>query len=496
MRNQQEFRYSIRENEAERWGSDHRMLKIEVPFLEGEPEVEERMKIDAWSEEEDDYVSQVSGEMRDLARAAVDTKEGLIAIMEKVTTVLEKAWTEYSERKNPSRHGKVWWNKDCKRAYNEMELNGGPRNHLKCVALKRTIRTTKRDHFEKKIRQMASTNNHPWDLMPWARERKLPATKAILNNQGESCNNSDMLFDTLHSTYNSANDRDVDLTHMLKELTPLMERGWNPFSRQELVDALQSCAKNTTLGPDHVSWRLIKQFIKSDLGVVELIINVANASINHGHWPAHFKQSVSVIIPKPGKPVYNKAKAFRPIVVLNMMGKLIKKMIARRLQFESLDLGTLHPCQTGGIMQWSVEDAAVALTHHVCTGWANKKMTSVIAFDIAQFFPSLNHEALTKIIKHFGFASKVVSFFSDYLTNRKTKYAINGETSALYDSDVGVFFFFFESSGIYFKIDLSGGLNRSHYFTYTCSKYRAPYTGPVLYHALHPTHQSYMYAKI
>jgi hypothetical protein len=269
MRNQQEFRYAIKEDDAERWGSDHRMLKIEVPFLEGEPEVDIKTKIDAWSEEEDDYVSQVSGEMRDLAREAIDTEEELIATMERVTTILERAWTEYSEEKSPSKHGKVWWNKDCKQAYQEMRLNGGPRNPLMRVGLKRTIRKTKRAHFDNKIKQMASTNNRPWDLMPWARERKLPATEAILNNQGESCNNTDMLFDTLHSTYNSANNRNVNLARMTKELTPLPERGWNPFSRQELVDALKSCAKNTAPGPDHVSWRLIKRFIKSDLGVGE-----------------------------------------------------------------------------------------------------------------------------------------------------------------------------------------------------------------------------------
>jgi hypothetical protein len=57
MRNQQEFRYRIKVDEAERWGSDHRMLKMEVPFLEGEPEVEPKRKIEAWSEEEDGYVS-------------------------------------------------------------------------------------------------------------------------------------------------------------------------------------------------------------------------------------------------------------------------------------------------------------------------------------------------------------------------------------------------------------------------------------------------------
>jgi hypothetical protein len=108
MRNQQEFRYTIREDDAERWGSDHRMLKIEVPFLEGEPEVSTKTKIDAWSEEEDDYMSQVSGEMRDLARETIDTKEELIRAMERVTTILERAWMEYSEEKSPSKHGKVW----------------------------------------------------------------------------------------------------------------------------------------------------------------------------------------------------------------------------------------------------------------------------------------------------------------------------------------------------------------------------------------------------
>jgi hypothetical protein len=215
MRNQQEFRYCIKEDDAERWGSDHRMLKLEVPFLEGEPDVDKKLKIDAWLEEEDNYVSQVSGEMANLAKEAVSTKEELIAVMERVTTVFARAWQEYSEEKNPSKHGKVWWNKDCKQAYEEMKLNGGPRNRNACVGLKHTIWKTKRNHFDKKIKQMASDNKQPWDLMPWARERKLPATEAILNNQGKLCNDTDMLFKTLHSTYNSTGNCEVNLDCMV-----------------------------------------------------------------------------------------------------------------------------------------------------------------------------------------------------------------------------------------------------------------------------------------
>jgi len=56
-----------------------------------------------------------------------------------------------------------------------------------------------------------------------------------------------------------------------------------------------------------------------------------------------------VIIPKPGKPAYNIPKAFRPIVLLNTLGKLIKKMIARRLQFDTVKYSILHPNQLGDV---------------------------------------------------------------------------------------------------------------------------------------------------
>src|SRR5262249_20308538 len=151
---------------------------------------------------------------------------------------------------------------------------------------------------------------------------------------------------------------------------------WNDFSQQEFFDALQGCAKNTAPGPDHVTWRLIKRFIKAGPCTSQLITCIANACINVGYWPKHFKQSTSVIIPKPGKDSYSKAKSFRPIVLLNTTGKLVEKMITRRLQFEGVKHSIIHPCQTGGIIQRSVEDAAIALTHHVRTRWINKKVTS------------------------------------------------------------------------------------------------------------------------
>ena len=50
------------------------------------------------------------------------------------------------------------------------------------------------------------------------------------------------------------------------------------------------------------------------------------------------------------------------------LGKLIEKMIARRLQFDAVKYGILHPNQLGGVAQWSTEDAGVFLMHLVRAG--------------------------------------------------------------------------------------------------------------------------------
>jgi len=74
----------------------------------------------------------------------------------------------------------------------------------------------------------------------------------------------------------------------------------------------------------------------------------------------------------------------------------------------------------------------------VCSGWAKGLKTSVIAFDIAQFFPFLNHSMLTVILRYSGFANCLVDFFSDYLVGRSTQYAWNSCFSHACNADVSV----------------------------------------------------------
>jgi len=120
------------------------------------------------------------------------------------------------------------------------------------------------------------------------------------------------------------------------------------------------------------------------------------------------------------------------------MGKLIKKVIGERLQFHTVSNDFIHPSQLGGLKFKSTTDAGIALTHAIRTGWVKNLIMSTLAFDIAQFFPSLNHQLLSLIIKKVGFDQYISSFFADYLVNRKMNYSWSNFSSPTFNINVGI----------------------------------------------------------
>ena len=102
------------------------------------------------------------------------------------------------------------------------------------------------------------------------------------------------------------------------------------FSEEEFKSSIMKCNNSMTPGPDKLSWKYLKIIVNNST-CLKNFINITNVYINLDHWPLHFKISSSIIISKPNKAFYNSPKTFRSIVLLNMFGKLIKKVIGKRL---------------------------------------------------------------------------------------------------------------------------------------------------------------------
>jgi hypothetical protein len=225
------------------------------------------------------YAPTSSGEVEFLASAIAD--------------VFLSVWLKHSSEYTILAQSKVYWNNKCSEALAEYQLDFSVADYK---VFRSVVKAAKRKFFDDHITEVSESNKCLWDLMEWVKERKNPPCEAIQFNS-QPCHDMDTLWDALHNTYNSVANRLVNLS-ILNKLHQEPEREWPEFSELELKQALDACSSRSSLGPDHLTWRHLKQILALPV-CTKVILTLANACIETGRWPKHFKESTSVIIPKP-----------------------------------------------------------------------------------------------------------------------------------------------------------------------------------------------------
>ena len=135
----------------------------------------------------------------------------------------------------------------------------------------------------------------------------------------------------LHSSFNTAQYHRIDES-VLEEVLSFSSFSWTQFPEKELIIAITKCNNYSAPGPNKISWYYLKYTLKNKM-CLNNIINITNSCFDLDFWPSHFKISTTIVIPKFNKTLYNTPKLFRPIVLLNTLGKLIEKVISDKLQF-------------------------------------------------------------------------------------------------------------------------------------------------------------------
>ena len=159
------------------------------------------------------------------------------------------------------------------------------------------------------------------------------AIEAIKYNN-QLCLEINDLWQALHSSFNTALHHSIE-DSILNEIVLISPFLWASFSKNKFKNAIAKCNNSSTPSPDKLSWSHLKHILY-DNECLNNIIKITNTCLNLGFWPSHFKISTMVVILKLNKPLYNTPKSFRPIVLLNILGKLIKKVIGDRLQFHTI----------------------------------------------------------------------------------------------------------------------------------------------------------------
>ena len=332
------------------------------------------------------------------------------------------------KRRQPACRSK-WWTEVCASA--SIALQNASRSDRPALnrTLKAVVRAAKREWANNYI----STANI-WEVASWRHGRRSSHIPVLVNHDGQLTFNHEEITSLLSERFFAEDTGTIPL-HFHNDPPPRPERPWAPFGEGELWELLRETKNKSAPGTSGVGWFLIKQGWGQ---VGPLLTNVFNACISLGHHLARWREAVVTVIPKPDKPDYSRAKAHRPISLLENMSKLMEKAVAKRMQHDIVAHELIPTNQFGGRAHSSCLDAGLTLLHDVQTAHAAGLKVGIVLFDVKGFFDNVNHARMSVVLADMGFGSDFVKWTEAFLHGRKVRLCFNNITSAERDQPVGV----------------------------------------------------------
>lgn len=190
------------------------------------------------------------------------------------------------------------------------------------------------------------------------------------------------------------------------------------FSEQELRDAASRLRVKRAPGPDGIQAEIVKLVVEE---ATSDVLAVINASAGKGEFPTRWKEAKLVLIPKT-KQDSEGIRKFRPICLLDIMGKLFEHLIRSRLEKELDEKGGLADSQFGFRKGRSTLDAMEEVLKFAETAnrgtWGRKDLCAIVAIDVENAFNSAPWKKIIEALEGKRINKALLALIQDYLQDR------------------------------------------------------------------------------
>ncbi|KAL0821383.1 hypothetical protein ABMA28_005969 [Loxostege sticticalis] len=195
-----------------------------------------------------------------------------------------------------------------------------------------------------------------------------------------------------------------------------------PFTVKELKTAVGSFNPKKAPGEDGFTADICSRAILQD---PDAFLALFNRCLLTGYFPKTWKQATVVVLRKPGKDDYKSPKAYRPIGLLPVLGKVLEKMLIARVKWHLIP--RISTRQYGFMPQKSTEDALYTLVHRIKGKMELKKLVTLVSLDIEGAFDSAWWPAIRVRLAEEKCPVNLRRVLDSYLEHRGVKVRYAGE---------------------------------------------------------------------
>src|SRR6201747_1731059 len=190
---------------------------------------------------------------------------------------------------------------------------------------------------------------------------------------------------------------------------------WPKLSYIELENSCTSKIKGKTPGPDLITQEII---VQAYLAIPNTFFNIYSILIDQGYHPKVWKQATGFILKKPKKPDYSLPKAYRVIALLNCLGKVSERILARRLSYLAETTNLLHISQIGSRLHKSAIDTALLLKNEVEVNKTNKLKTTTLFLDVKGAFDHVSKNRLIEVLVNLKLPLSLIKWVLSFMNDR------------------------------------------------------------------------------
>jgi len=186
-----------------------------------------------------------------------------------------------------------------------------------------------------------------------------------------------------------------------------------PVDRYELKKILDNL-KPKSPGSDGIRPKIIKEVADS---IIDPLLYLFNLSICSGKVPDNLK--IAKVTPLYKKGEHFLPGNYRPISLLNVIDKILEKIMYTRLYSHLQTNSTLYDYQFGFRKNYSTILALLEVTDSIYKNLDEGNLGVGIYLDLQKAFDTVNHDILLYKLYNYGVRGIVHDWFRNYLTNRQ-----------------------------------------------------------------------------